>query len=71
MCLIWCIQAVEAEDSHAGDGELDGGMLRKRQRANAQEQQSDADAADLQQVCPLQLLQLCWRTVTSMCTTGP
>lgn len=43
------LQAVEAEESQAGDDELGGGVLRKRQRVSAQEQQSDADAADLQQ----------------------
>ena len=44
------VQAVEDQEQEEGEGELGGGVLRKRQKAAAQEQQSDTEAAALQQV---------------------
>ncbi|DBA96751.1 TPA: hypothetical protein ACH3X1_015590 [Trebouxia sp. C0004] len=43
------LQAVEEEDKQDSGDEFGGGVLHKRQRAAAQDQQSDGEAADLQQ----------------------
>ena len=44
------MQAVEEEDKEGSGDEFGGGVLHKRQRAAAQNEQSDGEAADLQQV---------------------
>lgn len=44
------MQAVEEEDKEGSGDEFGGGVLHKRQRAAAQDEQSDGEAADLQQV---------------------
>lgn len=44
------VQAVEEEGEDATSDEFGGGVLRKRQKASRLEQQSDGEAADLQQV---------------------
>ena len=46
------MQAVEEEDKEGSGNEFGGGVLHKRQRAAAQDEQSDGEAADLQQVTP-------------------
>ena len=44
------MQAVEEEGNEGSEDDFGGGVLHKRQRAAAQSQQSDGEAADLQQV---------------------
>ena len=44
------MQAVDEEDEEGSGDEFGGGVLHKRQRAAAQDEQSDGEAADLQQV---------------------
>lgn len=44
------MQAVEEEANEGSEDDFGGGVLHKRQRAAAQSQQSDGEAADLQQV---------------------
>lgn len=46
------MQAVEEEDKEGSGDEFGVGVLHKRQRAGAQDEQSDGEAADLQQVTP-------------------
>ena len=46
------MQAVEEEDKAGSGDEFGGGVLHKRQRAAAQDEQSDGEAADLQRVTP-------------------
>ncbi|KAL0049758.1 hypothetical protein WJX82_009349 [Trebouxia sp. C0006] len=43
------LQAVDEEDEEGSGDEFGGGVLHKRQRAAAQDEQSDGEAADLQQ----------------------
>lgn len=44
------MQAVEENGNEGSEDDFGGGVLHKRQRAAAQSQQSDGEAADLQQV---------------------
>lgn len=46
------MQAVKEEEKDGSGDDFGGGVLHKRQRAGAQDEQSDGEAADLQQVTP-------------------